>query len=389
MADDKKHDRILQLEEEVKELRKQLNDQPSAHFKELTEATLANLKAANTALTDSYKTRWGSLGIMLPVITVILTAAVGYQLWKAETITTISDRSEKAVQTVADSARVLGHFANAMCILDNGFRELWKERYSISAKYADQTVEDLKSAREIIRHFPGNKPDEANFKTSLDETAKKLLFSAYSLKAHSCIEIYRLTKVGNSGGNRDKLRPVLDVVKAMMAIDEKKERWESHHFLGLYYSYNENFEEARKEYEESIKLDFDTKLDAINLAEDYFVNEHFDKALETALSQQKYDPDAATEIHLAAKFFERASLLLEKDDLKQEEIFLKHDIGPLRGYGKTYSFSELIDFEKDIGTNKLVKAKFTQPQKDAVRRMIKGFVDSSKGVGILPEKGNN
>jgi hypothetical protein len=371
-------------EQDINALKEQISHL-SKDYLPITAHAVEHLKAANQALVDIYKNRWSFFGVIFPIVTILLTATFAYNIWKADQLNKIEKDGLTTVTEVESvrnllvrQADVAGHFAEAMSMLNMGYREVSRERYSFAAKQGIRAADQLYAAKALIEASPLKDQDTQSQKIteSLKGTAQELLFAACELKARSYMEIYLASRIGGAG-NRTKLDRVHEIALEMLNIDNN--RWEGHHWLGLFYNFIEDFDEAEAEFELAVKQDFDMKIDAINLAEDYFLQEHFPQCRQAVQIYTKFDVDASIENAMVTSFLTGAAELLINNDLTQEKKF-EEVIGQKQGYKHNYDFEKISQFGDEIGKKHLMTN--SDAQRTAVRNMIRSLISSATGTKV-------
>lgn len=357
--------------------------QTEADASPLLAGAIDHLKDANQALVDIYKNRWSFFGVIFPLVTILLTFTFAYQIWKVAELKEIADRSVNAVNKVEEvknllvcQGKVQGLFAEALSLLNMGYRESTRERHSFALKEAKRAVEQLSKVNGMLGAVKATDEEEKNIIKSLQGTSDSLRMAAYELQARSYTYIFTDTGFASERENRIKLDPLKDTARAMLDIDDN--RWEGHHWLGIYYLHINSMDQAAKEYKFSVDHDLDIKLDAINLAEIYFLKEDFTESKNEAELAVNFDVNTPVEIQLVGEFFQRAADLLLNHDLSQEQAF-ETDCGARQRYAHNYDFTRLHSFAEAIGKDVLKddnNRKFTDEEKNAVKHMISILVQS-------------
>ena len=375
---------ISRYEQDINALKEQISNLSKDHLP-INSHAVEHLKEANQALVDIYKNRWSFFGVIFPIVTILLTATFAYNIWKADQLNKIEKdglRTVAEVESVRNllvrQADVAGHFAEAMSMLNMGYREASRERYSFSAKQGTRAADQLYAAKALIEASLSKDLDIQSQKItdSLKGTAQELLLAACELKARSYMEIYLASRIGGAG-DRTKLDRVHEIALEMLNIDNT--RWEGHHWLGLFYDFIEDYDEAEVEFELAVKQDFDMKLDAINLAEDYFVGERFPECKKAVQIYNKFDVDAPVENAMVSSFLNGAAELLMTCDLSQEKKF-DDVIGQKLGYKRNYDFEKISQFGENIGKKYLMK--YSDAQRTSVKNMIRLLISSATGTKV-------
>ena len=201
--------------------------------------------------------------------------------------------------------------------------------------------------------------------------------AACELKARSYLEIYLASRIGDAG-DRTKLDRVHEIALEMLNIDNT--RWEGHHWLGLFYDFIDDFDEAESEFELAVKQDFDMKIDAINLAEDYFLQERFPECQKAVQIYNKFDTDACVESAMVTSFLNGAAELLKTGDLSQEKKF-EEVVGQKQGYKRNCDFEKISQFGEDIGKKHLMQ-NYSDAERRAVKNMIRLLISSATGTKV-------
>ena len=130
-------------EQDINALKEQISHLSKDHLPITTHA-VEHLKEANQALVDIYKNRWSFFGVIFPIVTILLTATFAYNIWKADQLNKIEKDGLRTVAEVEGvrnllvrQADVAGHFAEAMSMLNMGYREASRRKIFVLCQTRD------------------------------------------------------------------------------------------------------------------------------------------------------------------------------------------------------------------------------------------------------------
>jgi hypothetical protein len=400
------------------------------------DESLRHLKEANAALIDQVKGRWTFVQALVSIVGFLFVINFGYQVYKTEDVKNVGQEARNALTKLEDQrrninrqadqqARILAGMAEGVVLLNAGYKDVNNKRFSAAARRAELATEKVKT---LLDQIPSSSPevqltsksaDAGNDKdseekidliTPLSAAIKQLLMATYDLQAYCYFGLANqaLDQYNRPPGYKFHLRR-MDAIADKM-IELASDRWEGHHWRGLYLTetisprkpgsegFKERFSQAERELNQAIRLDGDVKIDLINLAELAFVCENFRLAEKEAQAYLDHDPQPSLEVLVVCTFLAEMSRCLtntkgsegKRDAKEREKVQALLDDPHFDKFGEKYSFAQLKDFKDKIRTGKDETARL-KSFNDSTREFVKQSIERlmEKARASRSERGEN
>lgn len=326
----------------------------------LKDEVIDSLKQANEILQNQLSARWGAFQILMAVLALLFTINFGYQVYKSADIRNVISRAESASDLLEKrvselnlaskhQSHCLGQLTKGIGLTMSGFTDFGRQRHLQSQDKANSAIILLEAALQEASRSPqqtrGTAPQDTSVAidlvSPLNDALVEVLFSAYTLSASTQFRLEQYPSVYTIGQRLSELGP---------------KRWDGYHFMAIARSETEGnpYKDAIACYEKSLDYKPKSNLDAINLAELYFITEKFDSSRKWAEYYSKQDPDPTPIFKVLCTFFQVLSTYMMKADesfdiekWKSISAFTS-DLGDEHPKFDGYSSSTIKQFLKDI-----------------------------------------